>query len=103
MALTESDPLKRLAYRLYHTLPREFGKGHLDRAQSEGMLPKASLEDGKVYVGYCRNATTARWDGKRERFVYQRTKFHDTFEEDIVHPEDDLGFDVFVPVGEAKN
>ena len=92
----------RLAHRLYHTLPRGFGQVDLERAVSEGMLPKASLVDGRMYSGHCRNASQARWDGERERFVYRRTKFGHSFDEDIVHPEDDEGFDIFVPVSELS-
>lgn len=93
-------PLKRLAHKLYHSLPCNFGPDALALAVSEGMLPKSALEDGKVYIGHCRNASQARWDAARERFVYRRTKFGRSFDEDIVHPEDDKGFDVFVPVSE---
>ena len=90
----------RLAHRLYHALPRGFGRVELERAVSEGMLPKSDLVDGRIYSGHCRNAGQARWDAARERFVYRRTKFGHSYDEDIVHPEDDEGFDVFVPVSE---
>lgn len=96
----KDSTVNRLAHRLYHALPRGFGQAELERSVSEGMLPKASLVDGRVYEGHCRNAGQARWDAARERFVYRRTKFGHSYDEDIVHPEDDEGFDVFVPVSE---
>lgn len=58
-------------------------------------LPKDKLEVGAFYYGKCRNAGQAQWNGKV--FIYKRTKFGDTFLEEIEHPEDDRGFDVFFP------
>lgn len=71
---------------------------NLEAAVAAGMIPKAGLVDGATYEGYCRNASEAVWHAENERFTYMRTKWHTTFEEDIVHPQDDEGFDVFVPV-----
>lgn len=61
------------------------------------MIAKKDLVDGAVYNGHCRNAREARWDAKRGVFVYRRRKFGSEFDEDINHPEDDDGFDFFVP------
>jgi hypothetical protein len=61
------------------------------------MIPKSDLIDGAYYKGRCRNATVARWDGRRELFMHWRTKFGSTFLETIKHPEDETRFDVFVP------
>ena len=62
------------------------------------MLHISELEDGKMYVGSCRNASKAKWIKERQCFEYDRTKFGSTFKEDINHPENDEGFDIFVPV-----
>jgi hypothetical protein len=59
------------------------------------ILPKAALIPGHYYTGRCRNARIARWDG--EQFWYWRVKFGDRFTEPINHPEDDNGFDLFLP------
>ena len=61
-----------------------------------GGIPKNELIIGKIYIGDCRNATEAIWDGKV--FKYMRTKFGLTYEEEINHFEDDDGYDVFVPI-----
>lgn len=61
-----------------------------------GGIPKNELIIGKTYIGDCRNATEAIWDGKV--FKYMRTKFGSTYEEEINHFEDDDGYDVFVPI-----
>lgn len=61
------------------------------------IIPKSELIDGEYYYGHCRNASTARWDAAGNCFVYWRHKFHDKFLEDINHPEDDNGFDLFKP------
>ena len=61
-----------------------------------GGIPKDKLIIGKTYIGDCRNAIEAIWDGKV--FKYMRTKFGLTYEEEINHFEDDDGYDVFVPI-----
>lgn len=59
-------------------------------------IAKAELEHGAYYVGRCRNASEARWDANKNRFVHWRTKFGHRYLEEICHPEDDKHFDVFV-------
>lgn len=59
-------------------------------------IPKNELEVGAIYQGHCRNSDDARWNGKK--FVYERYKFGDVFDEEINHYEDDDGYDVFVPM-----
>jgi hypothetical protein len=63
-----------------------------------GAIPKKDLIVGETYLGDCRNASEAIWNGKV--FVYKRTKFGYTFDEEINHFEDDNGFDLFVPIKE---
>lgn len=73
-------------------------------------LPKKDLVDGQWYKGFCRNATVAQWSATHIHpgnewhpkrvvgmFFYWRTKFGNTFIENIYHPEDDDGFDLFFP------
>jgi hypothetical protein len=69
----------------------------LEQAYKDGMIKKADLKDGATYKGHCRNATEAVWHADKNCFTYQRTKFGHTFPEDIFHPEDDDGFDIFPP------
>lgn len=66
-----------------------------------GMLRKEQLVHGKYYGGYCRNAEVARWNAEEQMFSHVRHKFGSAFEEDIAHPADDHGYDVFVPVAEV--
>ena len=61
-----------------------------------GKKKKKDLIIGKTYLGECRNADRAVWNG--EVFIYQRTKFGYTYPENINHFEDDNGFDLFVPI-----
>ena len=61
-----------------------------------GGIPKEELIVGETYIGDCRNASEAVWNG--ERFTYMRTKFGTTYPEDINHFQDDNGYDVFVPI-----
>ena len=61
-----------------------------------GAIPKDKLIIGKTYIGNCRNASEAVWNG--EVFTYKRTKFGCTYDEDINHFQDDDGYDVFVPI-----
>jgi len=64
--------------------------------KEEDILDKSELVVGQTYKGRCRNATEAVWNGKQ--FEYQRTKFTFTYTDYINHPEDDNGFDVFMPL-----
>jgi hypothetical protein len=59
-------------------------------------IAKKDLEHGAYYSGSCRNASEARWNAERNVFVHWRTKFNNTYLEEIRHPEDDELFDVFV-------
>lgn len=63
-----------------------------------GAISKDKLIEGKTYLGTCRNASEAVWNGKE--FVYKRHKFGYTYDEDINHFQDDdgSGYDVFVPI-----
>ena len=61
-----------------------------------GAIPKDKLVIGETYIGSCRNASEAVWNGKV--FTYKRTKFSRTYDEDINHFQDDDGYDVFVPI-----
>lgn len=66
-----------------------------------GAIPKTDLVVGKTYIGDCRNATEAVWNGNT--FTYKRYKFGIYFDEDINHFEDDDGYDLFVPIKVKDN
>jgi hypothetical protein len=74
----------------------------LQSAYKEGMLKRTELKDGRYYLGYCRNAVVAQWDQGSKRFFHVRTKFGSRFIESIPHPEDDGGYDIFVPVKRVR-
>ena len=61
-----------------------------------GAIPKKDLIVGATYIGDCRNASEATWNGKV--FVYKRNKLGYIYEEEINHFEDDDGYDLFVPI-----
>lgn len=61
-----------------------------------GAIPLHELEVGKTYIGECRNASEAVWQG--DHFIYQRYKFGSIFPEKINHFQNDDGYDVFVPI-----
>ena len=61
-----------------------------------GAIPKKDLVVGKTYLGDCRNASEAIWNGKV--FIYKRNKFGFIYDEEINHFEDDNGYDLFVPM-----
>ena len=65
--------------------------------QTYQIIPKRELIAGAYYRGHCRNADIARWDAATQQFYYTRYKFGDTFVEAIRHPEDDDGYDLFMP------
>lgn len=74
-----------------------FPKGNIHGEPGKDFVRKSDLIDGEYYYGHCRNAKCAKWIAERNVFVYIRTKFGSRFPEDINHPEDDDGFDLFVP------
>lgn len=61
-----------------------------------GAISKDELIAGETYVGACRNATEAIWNGRE--FTYLRTKMFYTYEEKINHFQDDDGYDLFIPL-----
>jgi hypothetical protein len=63
-----------------------------------GGIPKKDLEDGVTYIGNHRRCQEARWDKKIEKFIYQRYKFGQYFEDTCNHFEDDDNFALFVPI-----
>lgn len=67
------------------------------------VLPKAALKDGAYYAGVCRNARVARWVAAENVFIHWRKKFGSVFLEIISHPEDESGFDVFIPEREIPS
>ena len=74
----------------------------LELAYSQGMIRKSDLKNCVSYKGHCRNASVAVWRSDKGVFTYIRSKFGSTFPEDINHPEDDNGFDLFTPYEEIK-
>lgn len=61
-----------------------------------GAIPKNELIVGDTYVGSCRNASKAIWDGNK--FTYKRYKFGSYYDDEVNHFQDDDGYDVFVPI-----
>jgi hypothetical protein len=63
-----------------------------------GGISKSLLIPGQVYLGTCRNASEALWDGAK--FIYERYKFGCVYSESIKHFEDDdgKGYDVYLPI-----
>lgn len=92
--------MSKTANDIYHSLGKGFSKEDLQQAIEDGMLAKDKLVSGHGYQGYCRNATLAFWNGND--FMYLRQKFGQLFPEHIPHPEDDNGYDIFVPMKEVE-
>lgn len=61
-----------------------------------GAIPKVQLEKGKTYEGTCRNAERATWNGSE--FEYSRYKWGSMYKDTISHFEDELHYDVFIPL-----
>lgn len=61
-----------------------------------GAIPIHELVVGNSYIGTCRNASEAVWQG--DYFIYQRYKWGSTYPEKINHFQNDDGYDVFVPI-----
>ena len=67
-----------------------------EHGNEHDILSKDELVVGNLYYGDCRNASEAVWHGTH--FTYTRYKFGTSFSEDIMHPEDDDGHDLFLPL-----
>ena len=67
------------------------------------MIAKKDLKHLYYYKGVCRNAYVAQWDEKTNKFYYIRYKFGGHALEEIRHPEDDDGFDLFIPLKEIDH
>ena len=88
----------------YISVPRCNNKDEEEFVQNtlikHGAIPLHNLEVGKTYIGECRNASEAVWQG--DKFEYMRTKFGTTYPEKINHFQNDDGYDVFVPIKVKK-
>lgn len=73
----------------------------IEQLHAFGLIRKIDLKDGHYYFGKCRNASVAMWNHKDQCFLYMRTKFEHRFVDRICHPEDDDGYDLFLPVAEV--
>jgi len=92
-----SEPRKVYTMRPYKEESVNFKKGGYKGESGKDFMRKSDLEDGEYYFGDCRNASCARWSASDQEFTYMRTKFRTRFPEQISHPEDFHGSDVFVP------
>ncbi len=84
------------------TLPRvdekEWKGFFVPKLIAAGAIPKKDLVHGQYYAGEHRRATIAKWDATKNTFVYNRTKFNFTYEDDCNHFEEDDGYALFVPI-----
>jgi hypothetical protein len=85
------------AHWIYNKLTRGWKSVvNLNHVYLDGMIAKKDLVEGAIYLGHCRNAGYAQWQG--DKFEYIRHKFGCEYMEEIDHPEDDKGYDIFVPI-----
>lgn len=84
------------------SIPKEVTPQVMKDLIDKGMLPKSELEDHAYYIGSCRNAMVARWNNELDKFTYMRNKFDNIFPENINHPQDDNGFDLFTPLKKVE-
>jgi hypothetical protein len=96
LLMNRLDGKKFISFDSVPGLPMKLDADDLAALVKRGMIPKKDLVVGGIYYGKCRNARVAVWDGTC--FIHWRNKWGDKYEEDINHPEDDKGFDVFVPI-----
>ena len=88
------------AHWIYNKMGRGWEKTvtNLKHVYLDGMIAKKDLVDGAIYLGHCRNAGYAQWNAGLGKFEYIRHKFGCEFIDEIEHPEDDRGYDIFVPI-----
>ncbi len=71
---------------------------YVPRLIKAGAIPKKDLIDGQYYIGNHRRAIVAKWHVKKNKFIYNREKFGNTFKDTCNHFEDDDGYALFVPI-----
>lgn len=86
----------------------KIGSDELDKLELFGMIPADRLEDRAYYQGICRNTNVAKWvkdsrDPSKSCFYYIREKHESFYVENINHPSNDTGFDLFVPLRKIEN
>lgn len=75
---------------------KEWKEFYVPKLIQAGAMPKKDLIIDQYYIGEHRRATVAKWVGNK--FIYNRTKFNNVFEDECNHFEDDDGFALFVPL-----
>lgn len=78
-------------------------KNQREQRLYEKSIKIPDLKDQYYYRGECRNSEWALWDAPSQKFYYIRYKFGDSFKEEIEHPDNDRGYDVFFPLQEFGN
>ena len=68
-----------------------------------GGITKNKLEHLSYYIGICRNSSVAQWNEKENKFLYMRNKMGNYFVDKINHPEDDDGYDLFIPLKKVNS
>lgn len=87
---------------------------NMEKLVQLGMIPREELEDRAYYIGVCRNTQIAQWiespgwpsktelPNKNQKrgpcFYHMREKFNSIYVEQINHPANDNGFDLFIPL-----
>lgn len=89
---------KLSVYRIH--LPEHIPAALYKELYSKGVIPKKDLQKNRYYLGKCRNASVALWNGYE--FVYMRTKFGHVSIDNINHLEDDNGYDLFIPIEQVQ-
>lgn len=82
--------------------PNPIDEFWLKGAYLKGLIPKTKFKDGTYYYGKCRNGSVAKWDSTLNKFLYVRTKFGHKFVDRVEAVEDDIGYDLFIPVAEIE-
>ena len=76
--------------------PQPIPFSYYDEIYSKGIIRKKDLIKNQYYLGKCRNSDVAFWNGFE--FLYSRYKFGSSYIDTINHPEDDNGYDLFIPL-----
>lgn len=78
-------------------IPREF---NLETDYyAKGIIRAEDLQDGKYYLGTCRNATYCKWDATNKLMWHQRWKFG-WIVDNVNYIDNDDGFDLFMAIEE---
>jgi hypothetical protein len=95
------EQINDMVYEFYQENKLPFsirGAFDIEDYYSKGIIKGGDLEDGKYYIGKCRNSNIGKWNEEKKVMRYMRSKFGSWFVDEINYLDNDDGYDLFVAI-----